>query len=277
LIEKVRENLALYSEEFDNAAWNKTATTVTANAIANPLDATLTADKIIPNTSSVGHFVSESITGGNQTQSVYAKAGEYETLALFYTVHDGRATFNLTDGTITETDGTVTASITSVGGGWYRCSLSTTLTTHNQVRLYVINGSTWADANVAGDGTSGIYVFGFQLETGDIATDYIPTTTAAVSVGMTADVPRLDYLGSSCPSLLLEPQRTNLALYSEQFDNAAWTKTNVTVTANDEVSPDGYVNADKLIYTSAGGFKLLTQSLIFKILRKRKSVSPLRF
>jgi hypothetical protein len=48
-----------------------------------------------------------------------------------------------------------------------------------------------------------------QLETGDIATEPILTTTAAVSVGPVANVPRLDYLGSSCPRLLLEPQRTN--------------------------------------------------------------------
>jgi hypothetical protein len=59
-----------------------------------------------------------------------------------------------------------------------------------------------------------------------------------------ANIPRLDYLGSSCPRLLLEPQRTNLALYSEQFDNAAWAKGAVSVTANNAVSPDGYTNAD---------------------------------
>ena len=62
-----------------------------------------------------------------------------------------------------------------------------------------------------------------------------------------SNVPRLDYLGSSCPRLLLEPQRTNLALYSEQFDNAAWTKGALTVSANNATSPDGYVSADKLV------------------------------
>jgi len=61
-------------------------------------------------------------------------------------------------------------------------------------------------------------------------------------------VPRLDYSGG-CPSLLLEPQRTNLVTYSEQFDNAAWSKVNATITANDAVSPDGYTNADKLVST----------------------------
>jgi hypothetical protein len=60
----------------------------------------------------------------------------------------------------------------------------------------------------AGNGTSGVYLFGAQLEYG-VTTDYIATTSAAVSVGPVANVPRLDYLGSSCPRLLLEPQRTN--------------------------------------------------------------------
>jgi hypothetical protein len=80
-----------------------------------------------------------------------------------------------------------------------------------------------------------------------VATDYIATTSAAVSVGPVANLPRLDYLNSSCPRLLLEPQRTNLLTYSEQFDNAEWTKTRASVTANAATSPDGYTNADKLV------------------------------
>jgi hypothetical protein len=59
-----------------------------------------------------------------------------------------------------------------------------------------------------------------------------------------SNVPRLDYLGSSCPRLLLEPQRTNLFTFSESFDNAAWVKDGATITANAAVSPDGYTNAD---------------------------------
>jgi hypothetical protein len=64
-------------------------------------------------------------------------------------------------------------------------------------------------------------------------------------------VPRLDYTNSSCPKLLLEPQRTNLNPYSEQFDNADWEKTNTTITANQAVSPDGTTNADAWFETSA--------------------------
>jgi hypothetical protein len=66
-----------------------------------------------------------------------------------------------------------------------------------------------------------------------------------------SNVPRIDYTGGGCGKLLLEPQRTNLALYSEQFDNAAWTKTNTTITANATTSPDGYANADTILSTAA--------------------------
>ena len=60
-------------------------------------------------------------------------------------------------------------------------------------------------------------------------------------------VPRIDYTGGGCGKLKLEPQRTNLLTYSEQFENADWSKFNLSVTANDTTSPDGTVNADKIV------------------------------
>jgi len=88
-----------------------------------------------------------------------------------------------------------------------------------------------------------------QLETGDIATDYIATTTTAVSVGPVSGLPRLDYLDSTCPRLLLEPQRTNVDLNSETFGAS----TGTTIVLNNTTSPDGYVNADKLVEDTSTG------------------------
>jgi hypothetical protein len=95
------------------------------------------------------------------------------------------------------------------------------------------------------------------MELSDIATDYIPTTTVAVSVGPVANLPRLNYPINSdgsvgCPSLLLEPQRTNLALYSEQLN--LWIGSNVTITSNTSQSPDGYQNADNVNITATNGY-----------------------
>jgi hypothetical protein len=75
-------------------------------------------------------------------------------------------------------------------------------------------------------------------------------------------VPRLDYLGSSCPKLQLEPQRSNLALRSEAFDDAAWTKAGTTITANDATSPDGSTNADRLVETATTATHLVFQSVV---------------
>lgn len=87
--------------------------------------------------------------------------------------------------------------------------------------------------------------------------------------------PRLNWSGE-CPSLLMEGTSTNLQIRSEQFDNSDWTKTNVTITANDTVSPDGTESADKLqrlstsasylsdILTIGFGLKTYTNSIFVK-------------
>jgi hypothetical protein len=62
---------------------------------------------------------------------------------------------------------------------------------------------------------------------GDMTVVRATTATRVNSAGLIEsvanNVPRLDYLNASCPSLLLEPQRTNLQVYSEDFSNPAWT------------------------------------------------------
>lgn len=93
---------------------------------------------------------------------------------------------------------------------------------------------------------------------GDLSVTRATTATRVNSSGLiesvSANVPRLDYSNGSCPSILVEPQRTNKVLYSEQFDNAAWDKINVTVTANNIISPDGTINADKIEYTNVNNY-----------------------
>jgi hypothetical protein len=67
-------------------------------------------------------------------------------------------------------------------------------------------------------------------------------------------VPRLDYTNSSCPKLLLEPQRTNVVPFSEQIDNAAWVKQNITISPNTQTAPDGTLSADKVIVANGVAF-----------------------
>jgi hypothetical protein len=74
------------------------------------------------------------------------------------------------------------------------------------------------------------------------------TATRVNAIGLIetvlANKPRLDYLGSTCPKLLLEPQRTNLLLRSD--DLTLWQDAGGSVTANTAISPDGTQNADTL-------------------------------
>jgi hypothetical protein len=89
---------------------------------------------------------------------------------------------------------------------------------------------------------------------GDLSVTRATTATRVNSAGLiesvASNVPRLDYLNSTCPSILVEPQRTNNFLYSEQFDNAYWLKSSATITANNTISPDGNTTADKVEFNS---------------------------
>jgi hypothetical protein len=254
LIEKVRTNLILQSETFDNASWTKEGCSVTANSTTDPFG-TSNADVVVENAlPSTQHRLLQIPTISNATEhstSLYVKriVGTRD-FAIINIVSGARVYFDLTTGTVgTEVLGK--GSIQNVGNGWYRCTATGVSTgTSASVYLALTNATTAGSETYSGDGVSSLAFYGAQFETG-VTTDYIPTTTAAVSVGMTANVPRLDYLGSSCPSLLLEPQRTNLFRFSEQFDQSFWTKSNTTVTPNTTISPDGYQNADTMTTTAS--------------------------
>ena len=166
LIEKGRENVGLYSADQTN--WtDQNETSVTANAAANPLDGAVTADKVIPTAVSADHYRGQSmaIMSGVITASMYIKAdgysifdfGIFNATAALYPV---RAVFDLSDESITFYSGSI-ATINSVGGGWYRVSI-TASTTSGTIYLYHRVRSTGTAGNYSGDGTSGRLLFGSQ-------------------------------------------------------------------------------------------------------------------
>jgi hypothetical protein len=250
LIEKVRTNLVLQSEAF-NTTWAVNGIVVTANSAANPLTGTTTADTITADAANNFHLITQSITysANENTVSIYVKANGYSWFLIDPSITNAFGYFNVTTGAVGTKGSACTTSISNVGGGWYRCSVTFTPSAGAAICNFSIRDADNGGAFL-GDGVSGFFIFGAQAETG-VATDYIATTTAAVSVGPVSGLPRLDYLDSTCPRLLLEPQRTNVAQYSEQIDNAYWTKSNLTITANQLASPDGSTNAD-LVTLAAG-------------------------
>jgi hypothetical protein len=253
LIEKVRTNLVLQSNTFSNASWAKVDVTATGGQAGydGSSDAWLLAK-----TAGNGRVEQSISASGSLTFSVYAKANANDWILLRADTTSGVRTsyFNISSGAI-GVSANCTPAIESAGNGYYRCSISFNDSV-SIFRIYV------GDSNGSSLGTSGnILIQAAQLETGDIATEPILTTSAAVSVGPVANVPRLDYLGSSCPRLNLEPQRTNSCLWSEQIDNAGWSKTRASVTANAETSPDGYTNADAIIADSVNDDHFVGQNI----------------
>jgi len=256
------QNLLLYSQEFDNAAWTKTATTATANSTTAP-DGTTTADTLIPNTTNTFHaayFLSSLVAGVSYTASVFVKDAGYNTFVISDWNEATRiATFDLTNvtATISGSGATVTlanATITSVGNGWYRCTVQITKSTAGQLAFFPSSASSFA-----GDGTSGIFIWGAQLEQRSTVTAYTPTTTQPITnyipVLETAasGVARFDHNPTTFESLglLIEQQSTNLLTYSEDFSNAAWTKSNATITANQVIAPNGTLTASQFFEDSA--------------------------
>lgn len=90
------------------------------------------------------------------------------------------------------------------------------------------------------------------------------TTWSTVSVASPSDDTTLLGLFSSLSSrywrLLISVK--NLSFYTEQFDNAVWTKALTTITANAGVAPDGFTTADAMVETTGTGFHSISDTVV---------------
>jgi hypothetical protein len=86
------------------------------------------------------------------------------------------------------------------------------------------------------------------------ATTAFRTNASGILESVASGVPRLDYpAAGGCPALLVEPAATNLALRSQEFDNAYYVVSGVTVSANTSVAPDGTTTMDRITETATTG------------------------
>ena len=188
LVEEQRANLLLRSEELETT-WGSNNYTITSNLTAAP-DGANTADKLIRNTLDATAPVSQNVTVSASTAytlSLYAKAAEWGKIGLREGSTTGNyVTFDLATASVVSTQ-IATGSIASVGNGWFR--LTMTMTTSGGQSSYGVRviplppsyTSGTPNYSFAGDGTSGLFIWGAQLEAGASATSYIPTTTATVT------------------------------------------------------------------------------------------------
>ena len=185
LIEESRTNLLTYSEEFDNAAWTKAECTISANAITAP-GGSLTADKVVESSATGAHLVQQikALSSAAHTFSIFAKKGGRNWVYLRGVGAGGiniRAWFNLDAGTVGTVNTGGTGSITSIGGGWYFCVLTIASAVASGFEYQYGIADDDNSVSYAGDGTSGIYIWGAQLEAGSTASSYIKTTSSTAT------------------------------------------------------------------------------------------------
>jgi hypothetical protein len=274
-VAKAEENLFTYSQEFDNGVWTKTGASITANATTAP-DGTGTADLYIPNTTLTQHRIVKSFPqtlSGNNNISFYLKGNGYNFVTFYFLGGtSGNVQIDLTDGSTSYitpglgADFSGQTTVTAESNGFYRVSISLT-SAHTSFWIYFYE--TVDTLTFAANGVDGIYIWGAQLEQRSAVTAYTPTTTQPITNYIpvlqtaSANVARFDHnpvTGESL-GLLVEEQRTNLLTYSEDFSDAAWTKSNSTITANTIVAPDGTLTGDALVFNTTNIAHYLFQSV----------------
>jgi len=189
LVEEARTNLLTYSERFENAAWAKSNCSITTpTAIVAP-DGTLTTDKLVEGVGTSRKFMVQIVAFSNATISVYAQQAERSFVTIGTTNGTGLwsvSQFNLSTGAFVghyQAGGQELQSnpiITNVGNGWYRVSVFSPVNL-NQTVIMVSNGGDPIFEGYTGNGVSGIYIWGAQLEAGTFVTSYIPTVASAVA------------------------------------------------------------------------------------------------
>ncbi|WP_444460318.1 phage head spike fiber domain-containing protein [Rhodobacter capsulatus] len=225
LVEASATNLLPNSAQFDAASWAKTRASVLANAALAP-DGTMTADKLVEDTSNNSHFAARTgtqIAGGTaMVASIFAKAAERRWFALvtadsanlFRTTYFDLQTGTL--GLVSQGAAGHVAQIVAAGNGWYRCSvMQTQAAASGNFNFYPSVVSANGTTSYLGDGASGLYLWGAQLEVGAAVSSLIPTEAAAVtraadlaSVAVAAgsyDIRRVDAAGTTVTKGVAHP------------------------------------------------------------------------
>ena len=256
LIEKGRENLFLQSNGFSTSPW-------TSHLIDTPTsgqsgyDGSNNAWLIQCNNTSNFAGASQSVSSsGVNVFSFYAKAGNVDFVGAHINIgSQGNVNFELTgSGSVGSVwNSGLFGEIERVGtSDWYRCSFVFNGSLSN-VRIGPRSGIGVFNAQI-GDN---IYIQDAQLEIGLAATEVIESGATTGKAGLLEDEPRFDYSGgATCPSLLLEPSRTNLIGYSELINptiaTSIWKQLGTnTFTSNYGTAPDGTETSTRVQFGTA--------------------------
>jgi hypothetical protein len=232
----VVENTALYSEDFDNAAWLKTDTTVVKKQ---------SEFVITEGNSATEHRVDQALIAiANSCYTVTAKANKGNRGIALRLGNSYQVIFDLVNGRISAVAAPAVGSIKFVGDGFYECSVYLLAPSTTTARINLTD----AGGNLAyqGDSVSGVIFKRAQLTISTKPLPYVRTFNTAVSATQVAK-PRYEEKG-----LLIEGARTNLHLRSESFANTSWAGTDAETIVDQGLAPDGSFSADKVQANATG-------------------------
>ena len=195
LVEPSAQNIMAQSETLSvSGNWARTNVLVSGGAIASP-DGLTSGTLIVATLGSNTHWIERNAattvtSGAVVTTSCFFKAHGTNTFAQLVIGNIGFspaspfANFNLTgSGSVTAGNYT-SAFIQNYGNGWYRCGFTTTAAANGTAGINIcpiLASGTGRATTFTGDGVNGVYAWGVQVETGSVATSYIPTTTAPIT------------------------------------------------------------------------------------------------
>ena len=277
---KAEENLLSYSEDFTDSSWLKLGTALETTTEIAP-DGSQNAYFLKQNSANSQHAIYArdlADLGKTYSISIYAKAGAVSRILLGSVFTNESVLYDLSSGEFeryTYSSKLIKSyNMESAGNGWYRCSIVyESATSDNGMGLYLLDDND--GVAFVGDSSSGLYIWGAQLEQRDSVTAYTSTmredgTSAPITkyqpklMTAAADTARFDHdpLTGESKGLLIEEQRTNLIPYSEDFDDDYWTHPRADVYEH-VIAPDGTRSAAELVAntSASGGMSIYKQTV----------------
>lgn len=272
-------NRLTYSQEFDNAGWNKTRASVTPNTAVAP-DGTMTADSFIEDATAANthaltlpSFTGPPAIGDSITISLYVKAngrsGIQFNIPTTIIATSTSCSFDLLTGGTTTSGSVLYSDMAPLANGWWRCSMTAVATAAAGLGNFIFYLRNATTNNYDGDGVSGLYIWGAQIEFSAALGKYVPTTSAAVTTdfGM-ADTIKPYYsarlsnatMFNSSGNLVYAP--ANMLVQSQNHGvSTNWTRSGINSVVNGYTAPDGSDTACKMTEDSGSSLHTLTQSV----------------